>query len=205
MRIFSRLNDVFSGVFGAYINSVVGLSVILVQSALAVRYLPKEQTGLWMLMLSFVTILSLSDFGLSPTLSRFVSFSLHLSKKNLRIGLFLKATKRVNFILSSVSLICISLFLFLFIFSKQKHASHVVYMSVVVFIVAIYFRLLSNPNLAFLFGLKKVALSYRLRTRGNLVNLFVLVTLCLFKKSLLNFPLAMLAQYILLYPMRENK
>jgi O-antigen/teichoic acid export membrane protein len=199
MKFIESFKGVFSGIVAAYINSALGLTVNLVQAALAVRFLPHNEAGIWILFLSLLVFLGLSDLGLSATLSRFVSFAQHVSSKHLRTGLFFKAAKRTNLWMTSVVLTCAVIFFIYILFYKQKLISTEIILSLFLFLLAIYFRLMSNPNMALIFGLKQVVLQYRLRSITQITSLIILVVLCYIKPLLINFSISVLAQYLLLY------
>ncbi len=72
----SQDRKILYGVSSGFIFNIVSITVALVQFRLILSYLPKEIAGIWFLFITFGTYIAFFDLGISPTLSREISFIL---------------------------------------------------------------------------------------------------------------------------------
>lgn len=67
---------IFHGVLSGFGLTVVSILVAFIQLRLVLDFLPRAMAGVWLLFLSLATYVAFFDLGISPTLSREVSFLL---------------------------------------------------------------------------------------------------------------------------------
>lgn len=72
----STERKIFYGVMSGFGLTFVTIFVAIVQLRLVIEFLPRSVGGIWLLFLSFGTYIAFFDLGISPTLSREVSFVL---------------------------------------------------------------------------------------------------------------------------------
>ena len=110
MNISQRI---LSGVVAGWLQAIVAVVVSVVQVRLIFHYLPLDLTGVWFLFLTLAGYVALFDLGISPTLSREISFSLGSGRSESeirqRIADLVSASLRI-FAAISAGVLIVSLF-----------------------------------------------------------------------------------------------
>jgi hypothetical protein len=98
---------IFHGVLSGVGQTVVSIAVSFIQLRLILNFLPKDMAGIWLLFLSLGTYIAFFDLGISPTLSREISFILGKNEStkqahNQQIADLLSTCFRIFIVLASV-------------------------------------------------------------------------------------------------------
>jgi O-antigen/teichoic acid export membrane protein len=157
---------------GASIFSILVLIIgNILQSALVIRFLPPIEAGVWFLYLSIMLVINICDFGLSPTISREIGLSNYKVNSTFRLmNLYGTARKVVAYI----SVLVLSLFVLSYWIWLKKDASDAnIFLSFVIFTIAVIVRFQSNPALAVIYGLGYIASSKNLVSFSNMLAVIV--------------------------------
>ena len=165
------------GAFAGSLNTLVSAFVGVVLTAIAVRSLPKELSGVYFLCLNFSALILLADLGISPTLSREIAFALgSLQEKalKLRIVNLIGTTVRM-FIVTATAVLAVSVLLGILYFSQTVSSEYrqEAIKGWLVFAFGSALNVFAGSAYAGLYGLGQVSLERMGRAVGQIVGLIV--------------------------------
>ena len=171
--------DVLKGAFFSSLGTVVSVVINVILTAIAVRSLPKELSGVYFLCLNFSALILLADIGLSPTLSREIALSLGGLDKvesQKRIKILLRTVVRLVFVATLLSLFT-SLFAGWFYFGQTVSTEYQsqAMMAWTIFAVGSALNLFALSGFSGLYGLGFVPIERSGRIVGQVIGLILSV------------------------------
>ena len=147
----------------------------VIRSALAVRYLPKTEAGIWFLFLSIIVLVSFCDFGLSPTLSREIGLASKKLNRSIRISNLFFTVRRLIIFISLFAMFCLTCFGYFYLYNLPFNHEQMyrVLLAFVMFGVGILIILQANPYLAVIYGVGNVATERSIRALGPLIGVVI--------------------------------
>jgi O-antigen/teichoic acid export membrane protein len=169
--------QILVGALAGSLNTIVTAFVSVILTAIAVRTLPKELSGVYFLCLNFSALIMLADFGISPTLSREIAFATGSLKGHglkLRVAALIGTTTRM-FIITATSVFVISVLLGLFYFSQtvSLEFKEKALQGWFVFALGSAFNVFASSAYAGLYGLGMVTLERAGRAFAQILGLII--------------------------------
>ena len=173
----STQRRILVGAFAGSLNTLVSAFVGVILTAIAVRSLPKELSGVYFLCLNFSALILLADLGISPTLSREIAFalgSLQTDALKSRIDRLIGTTVRM-FMFTATTVFAVSALLGVLYFSQTVSLEHrqEALQGWLVFALGSAFNVFAGSAYASLYGLGQVTIERIGRAAGQLVGLIV--------------------------------
>lgn len=159
---------ILSGISFSWIRFVIGFVVVLVQTPLLFRYLPKEQVGVWFLFFSAAAFLQMSDFGLPAAVSRAIAYIKNdkIKSEQPEVEFYTKFTVKdiyrsafTSFVIISAIVVLIGTTLIILFkpgFGVQQISSNEISIAFTLFLIGVFFNMTSNIPNACLNGLGDV-------------------------------------------------
>lgn len=138
---------------------MMGISTLgnLSLSAIILRRMSLFDAGIWFTYLGTTTLLSFCDFGFSAALSREIALASYKKCLKIRIDNLYSTVTKILYLFLIIGLFSAIIF-YVLVLKKYSAAGQYVTSSYTIFCIGISFRLLANPPLSVIYGLRQVSL-----------------------------------------------
>lgn len=189
---------IINGVFSRLLMTIVSMAGSIYLTAIIVHKLSVMDAGIWFTYYGLTIFFSFCDFGCSPALGREIALASYKKNLKIRINNLYSTVNKVMYLFVSIGAVVSVLFYF-FVLKEQSAADPKVFSSYILFCIGIGFRLLANPPLAVIYGLRKVALQNTLLTLSIVLFVMLSIFSLNLRYGLIGLSVAYLLTNLLLY------
>ena len=190
----------FSGVASvAYM--IIAIVVAILQSALAVRFFPKTEAGVWFLLLNIIVICAFFDFGLGPTLSREIGFAYKKNDYAQQISNLFFTIRKIIYLISIFIVIALILFGYIYLDHlpiSPYRINHILY-AFIIFSIGVIIRFQANPQLAVIYGFRYAYIERFIVSIGAIIGVIIGITLIFLQFGLLGLTIGYLCRALSIY------
>ena len=175
------LKKIFLGGTASIIHLASVTLAALIQSALAVRFLPKVESSIWFLFLNVIWIYAFFDFGLTPTLSREIGLAYKKPNYNQHLSNLFFTVRKITIFMSvfiAITLLLFGCFYLNKLPTSAYHIKHILY-AFIILSTGIIVRLQTNPQLAVIYGSRYIFAERLIFGIGVIIGLIVGIILVL--------------------------